>query len=26
LVIPFKRPTYEEVARRFKKYSVGVSK
>ncbi len=23
LVIPFKRPTYEEVARRFKKYSVG---
>jgi putative (di)nucleoside polyphosphate hydrolase len=26
LVIPFKRPTYEEVARRFKKYSVGASK
>jgi putative (di)nucleoside polyphosphate hydrolase len=26
LVIPFKRPTYEEVARRFKKYSVGVPK
>jgi putative (di)nucleoside polyphosphate hydrolase len=25
LVIPFKRPTYEEVARRFKKYSVGAS-
>jgi putative (di)nucleoside polyphosphate hydrolase len=23
LVIPFKRPTYEEVARRFKKYTVG---
>jgi putative (di)nucleoside polyphosphate hydrolase len=26
LVIPFKRPTYEEVARRFKKYSVGTQK
>jgi len=26
LVIPFKRATYEEVARRFRKYSVGVSK
>ena len=26
LVIPFKRATYEEVARRFKKYSVGASK
>jgi putative (di)nucleoside polyphosphate hydrolase len=26
LVIPFKRPTYEEVARRFKKYSVGIPK
>jgi putative (di)nucleoside polyphosphate hydrolase len=26
LVIPFKRPVYEEVARRFKKYSVGASK
>lgn len=26
LVIPFKRPTYEEVARRFKKFSVGDSK
>lgn len=26
LVIPFKRPTYEEVARRFKKYAVGESK
>lgn len=26
LVIPFKRPTYEEVARRFKKYSAGASK
>jgi len=26
LVIPFKRPTYEEVARRFKKYSVGAAK
>jgi putative (di)nucleoside polyphosphate hydrolase len=26
LVIPFKRPTYEEVARRFKKYSVGALK
>jgi putative (di)nucleoside polyphosphate hydrolase len=26
LVIPFKRPTYEEVARRFRKYSVGVPK
>jgi putative (di)nucleoside polyphosphate hydrolase len=26
LVIPFKRPTYEEVVRRFKKYSVGASK
>lgn len=26
LVIPFKRPTYEEVARRFRKYSVGDSK
>lgn len=26
LVIPFKRPTYEEVARRFAKFSVGVSK
>lgn len=26
LVIPFKRPTYEEVARRFKEYSVGVAK
>ncbi len=26
LVIPFKRSTYEEVARRFKKYSVGESK
>ncbi len=26
LVIPFKRPTYEEVARRFKKYTVGVQK
>jgi putative (di)nucleoside polyphosphate hydrolase len=26
LVIPFKRPTYEEVARRFKKYAVGASK
>ncbi|MBY0565087.1 MAG: RNA pyrophosphohydrolase [Hyphomonadaceae bacterium] len=26
LVIPFKRPTYEEVARRFRKYSVGESK
>ena len=26
LVIPFKRATYEEVARRFKKYSVGESK
>lgn len=26
LVIPFKRPTYEEVARRFKKYTVGVPK
>jgi hypothetical protein len=25
-VIPFKRPTYEEVARRFKKYSVGALK
>ena len=24
LVIPFKRATYEEVARRFKKYSVGI--
>ncbi|HVZ99700.1 MAG TPA: RNA pyrophosphohydrolase [Caulobacterales bacterium] len=26
LVIPFKRATYEEVAQRFKKYSVGESK
>lgn len=26
LVIPFKRATYEEVARRFRKYSVGASK
>ena len=26
LVIPFKRATYEEVARRFKKYTVGASK
>lgn len=26
LVIPFKRPTYEEVAQRFRKYSVGVAK
>lgn len=26
LVIPFKRPTYEEVARRFKQYTVGVAK
>ena len=26
LVIPFKRPTYEEVARRFRKFSVGDSK
>lgn len=26
LVIPFKKATYEEVARRFKKYSVGTSK
>ena len=26
LVIPFKRATYEEVARRFKKYSVGAQK
>ncbi len=26
LVIPFKRPTYEEVAQRFAKFSVGVSK
>ncbi|MGE0741664.1 MAG: RNA pyrophosphohydrolase [Hyphomonadaceae bacterium] len=26
LVIPFKRPTYAEVARRFKKYTVGASK
>lgn len=26
LVIPFKRPVYEEVAQRFKKYSVGVAK
>jgi putative (di)nucleoside polyphosphate hydrolase len=26
LVIPFKRPTYEEVARRFKKYAVGAPK
>jgi len=26
LVIPFKRPTYEEVARRFSKYSVGEPK
>lgn len=26
LVIPFKRATYEEVARRFKKYTVGESK
>ena len=26
LVIPFKRPTYEEVVRRFEKYSVGESK
>lgn len=26
LVIPFKRPTYEEVARRFRKYSVGEAK
>jgi putative (di)nucleoside polyphosphate hydrolase len=26
LVIPFKRATYEEVARRFKKHSVGASK
>jgi putative (di)nucleoside polyphosphate hydrolase len=26
LVIPFKRATYEEVVRRFKKYSVGESK
>ncbi|MES1200099.1 MAG: RNA pyrophosphohydrolase [Pseudomonadota bacterium] len=26
LVIPFKRPTYEEVAQRFKQYSAGESK
>ena len=26
LVIPFKRPVYEEVARRFKKHTVGASK
>jgi putative (di)nucleoside polyphosphate hydrolase len=26
LVIPFKRPTYEEVVRRFRKYSGGASK
>ncbi len=26
LVIPFKRPTYEEVVRRFKKFSVGEAK
>jgi len=26
LVIPFKRPTYEQVVRRFKKYTVGASK
>lgn len=26
LVIPFKRPTYEQVAQRFKKYSVGAGK
>jgi len=26
LVIPFKRPTYEEVARRFRKYSAGAAK
>jgi putative (di)nucleoside polyphosphate hydrolase len=26
LVIPFKRKTYEDVARRFKKYTVGASK
>jgi len=26
LVIPFKRPTYEEVARRFSKYSAGAMK
>jgi putative (di)nucleoside polyphosphate hydrolase len=25
LVIPFKRPTYEEVVRRFKTYSVGIA-
>jgi putative (di)nucleoside polyphosphate hydrolase len=25
LVIPFKRPVYEEVAQRFKKYSVGAA-
>src|SRR5262249_13375560 len=26
LVIPFKRPTYEEVARRFRRYAVGTAK